>query len=67
MILVNEHSAALGHVVALEQIRENREAIDVIVEELLETETMTGERFREILGAYVTIPEENIPKEVVMV
>jgi cell division protease FtsH len=56
-----------AYVVALAQIRDNREAIDVIVEELLEVETMTGERFREILSQYVTIPEENIPKEIVMV
>ena len=56
-----------AYVVALDQIRDNREAIDIIVEELLETETMTGERFRELLGQYVTIPEENIPKEIVMV
>ena len=56
-----------AYVVALSQIRDNREAIDVIVEELLEVETMTGERFREILSEYVTIPEENIPKEIVMV
>ena len=56
-----------AYVVALDQIRDNREAIDLIVEELLETETMTGERFRELLGQYVTIPEENIPKEIVMV
>ena len=55
-----------AYVVALRQIRDNREAIDVIVEELLEDETMTGERFREILGQYVTIPEENIPKEIVV-
>merc|ERR1711966_271509 len=32
-----------AYVVALDQIRNNREAIDLIVEELLETETMTGE------------------------
>ena len=56
-----------AYVVALQQIRDNREAIDVIVEELLETETMTGERFREILSEYVTIPEEKIPKEIVIV
>ena len=53
--------------VALKHIRDNREAIDEIVEELLEVETMDGERFREILSKYVTIPEENIPKEIVMV
>ena len=43
---------------ALSQIRDNRVAMDVIVEELIETETMTGERFREILSKYATIPEE---------
>ena len=51
---------------ALQQIRDNREAIDLIVEELLETETMDGERFREILAQYATIPDENIPREIVM-
>ena len=56
-----------AYVVALQQIKDNREAIDVIVEELLEVETMTGERFREILGQYVPIPEENIPREIAMV
>jgi len=53
--------------VALAQIRDNREAIDTIVEELLETETMDGARLREILATYTTIPEENIPREIVMV
>ena len=52
--------------VALKHIRDNREAIDVITEELIEVETMTGERFREILAKYVTIPEENIPGEIEM-
>ena len=46
--------------VALQQMRANRVAIDAIVEELNETETMTGERFREILGQYTTIPAENL-------
>ena len=46
--------------VALTQMRANRVAIDAIVEELNETETMTGERFREILGQYTTIPAENL-------
>ena len=55
-----------AYVVALQQIRDNREAIDLIVEELLETETMDGERFREILAQYATIPDENIPREIVM-
>ncbi|OUS42488.1 FtsH-like protein Pftf precursor [Ostreococcus tauri] len=52
--------------VALKHIRDNREVIDVITEELMEVETMTGERFREILSKYVTIPEENIPGEIEM-
>merc|ERR1711990_59077 len=56
-----------AYVVALRQIKDNREVIDVIVEELLEAETMTGERFREILSQYVSIPEENIPREIAMV
>ena len=53
--------------VAVKQIKDNREVIDVITEELLEVETMTGERFREILSQYVKIPEENIPREIAMV
>jgi len=52
--------------VAVKQIRENREAIDAITEELLEVETMTGERFREILSQYAEIPEVNIPGEIEM-
>ena len=56
-----------AYVVALRQIKDNREAIDVIVEELLEVETMTGERFRDILSQYASIPEENVPKEIAMV
>lgn len=42
--------------VALAHIRNNREAVDTIVEELLVTETMTGDRFREILAEFTTIP-----------
>jgi len=49
-----------AYAVALEQIRSNRAAIDACVEELNDTETMTGERFREILGRYCTIPAENL-------
>jgi cell division protease FtsH len=48
---------------ALAHIRDNREAVDRITEELIEIETMSGERFREILSEYVDIPEVNIPKE----
>jgi len=49
-----------AYAVALQQIRSNRVAIDAIVEELNETETMTGERFREMLGMHTTIPAENL-------
>lgn len=37
-----------------------REAIDRIVEELLEKETLTGDEFRTLLAQYTTIPEENL-------
>lgn len=55
-----------AYVMALKHISDNREALDEIVEELLEVETMDGARFREILAKYATIPEENIPKKVEM-
>ncbi|KAJ4804097.1 ATP-dependent zinc metalloprotease FtsH [Rhynchospora pubera] len=45
--------------VALAQIRSNREAIDKIVEVLLEKETLTGDEFRAILSEFVEIPVEN--------
>lgn len=37
-----------------------REAIDRIVEDLLEKETLTGDEFRTTLAKYTTIPEENL-------
>lgn len=46
--------AALGY------IRDNREAVDRCVEALCEKETLTGDEFREILGKFVKIPEENM-------
>ena len=55
-----------AYVMALKHISENREALDEIVEELLEVETMDGARFREILSKHATIPEENIPKKIEM-
>ncbi|XP_078442556.1 ATP-dependent zinc metalloprotease FTSH 2, chloroplastic-like [Wolffia australiana] len=45
--------------VALAHIRNNREAIDKIVEVLVEKETLTGEEFRAILSEFVEIPAEN--------
>lgn len=46
--------------VALAHIQNNREAMDKIVEVLLEKETLTGKEFRELLSQYTTIPEENM-------
>ncbi|KAL4178744.1 hypothetical protein AMTRI_Chr13g83760 [Amborella trichopoda] len=45
--------------IALDHIQNNREAIDKIVEVLLEKETMSGEEFRAILSEFVEIPAEN--------
>ncbi|GBF97021.1 extracellular protease [Raphidocelis subcapitata] len=46
--------------VALKQISDNREAIDRIVEVLMEKETISGNDFRAMLSKYTTIPEENL-------
>ncbi|KAK8527710.1 hypothetical protein V6N12_054913 [Hibiscus sabdariffa] len=45
--------------IALSHIRNNREAIDKIVDVLLEKETMSGDEFRAILSEFVEIPAEN--------
>ncbi|KAK6157541.1 hypothetical protein DH2020_011789 [Rehmannia glutinosa] len=45
--------------IALSQIRNNREAMDKIVEVLLEKETITGDEFRAILSEFTEIPAEN--------
>ncbi|KAK9922826.1 hypothetical protein M0R45_031270 [Rubus argutus] len=45
--------------IALSHIRNNREAMDKIVEVLLEKETMTGDEFRAILSEFTEIPVEN--------
>ncbi|KAI3457111.1 hypothetical protein Pfo_013774 [Paulownia fortunei] len=45
--------------IALSHIRNNREAMDKIVEVLLEKETMSGDEFRAILSEFVEIPAEN--------
>lgn len=48
------YEVALGH------IRENREAIDKIVERLIVDETIRGEDFRQMLSKYTQIPESNM-------
>lgn len=45
---------------ALNYIRENRNAMDRLVEVLCEKETLTGDEFRELLSKYAQIPEENM-------
>ncbi|KEH31393.1 putative ATPase, AAA-type, core, peptidase, FtsH [Medicago truncatula] len=45
--------------IALTQIRNNREAIDKIVEVLLEKETLSGDEFRALLSEFTEIPVEN--------
>ncbi|CAM0909320.1 unnamed protein product [Alopecurus aequalis] len=45
--------------IALQQIRENRVAMDKIVEVLLEKETLSGDEFRAILSEFTEIPVEN--------
>ena len=47
------YEMALGH------IRNNRAAMDKIVEVLLEKETLTGAEFRAILSEYAEFPIEN--------
>ncbi len=45
--------------IALAHIRNNRVAMDKIVEVLLEKETLTGDEFRSILSEFTEIPVEN--------
>ena len=54
--------ASEAYEVALEQISSNREAMDAIVEVLIEKETISGDDFRAMLSQYVTIPEANVVK-----
>ncbi|CAA2933273.1 ATP-dependent zinc metalloprotease FTSH 2, chloroplastic [Olea europaea subsp. europaea] len=46
--------------IVLRQVRNNREAMDKIVEVLLEKETMSGDEFRAMLSEFVEIPAENL-------
>ncbi|KAK4487371.1 hypothetical protein RD792_006002, partial [Penstemon davidsonii] len=46
--------------VAKNHIRNNREAIDKLVEVLMEKETLTGEEFRAILLEFTNIPSYNV-------
>lgn len=44
---------------AIEIISDNRVIIDLIVERLLDVETMDGEEFRELLSKYTVLPQKN--------
>lgn len=46
---------------AIEIISDNRVIIDLIVEQLLDIETMDGEEFRELLSTYTILPRKNAP------
>ena len=46
---------------AIEIIIDNRVIIDLIVERLLNVETMDGEEFRELLSMYTVLPTKNTP------
>lgn len=46
---------------AIEIIYDNRVIIDLIVEKLMDIETMDGEEFRELLSTYTVLPSKNLP------
>ena len=46
---------------AVKIILDNRIIIDILVEKLLEVETLDGEEFRKILRNYTVLPDKNIP------
>ena len=46
---------------AVEIIFDNRVIIDLIVEKLMDIETMDGEEFRELLSTYTILPSKNMP------
>ena len=46
---------------AIEIISDNRVIIDLIVERLLDVETIDGEEFRELLSTYTVLPQKNGP------
>ena len=46
---------------AVEIIYDNRVIIDLIVERLMDIETMDGEEFRELLSTYTVLPSKNVP------
>ncbi|KAL7255483.1 hypothetical protein ACSBR1_009598 [Camellia fascicularis] len=49
--------------IAKTHVRNNREAMDKLVDVLLEKETLTGNEFRAILTEFTDIPSENMNKK----
>ncbi|GMP26813.1 hypothetical protein CsSME_00003096 [Camellia sinensis var. sinensis] len=49
--------------IAKTHVRNNREAMDKLVDVLLEKETLTGNEFRAILSEFTDIPSENMNKK----
>jgi cell division protease FtsH len=47
-----------GYSTALKLLMENRACLDRITDELVEVETLTGDRLRELVAEYVQIPEK---------
>ncbi|GMH40183.1 hypothetical protein BSKO_08087 [Bryopsis sp. KO-2023] len=52
---------AEAYQIGLRHIHQNREAIDHVVEVLLEKETLSGEEFRAILSKYAEVPDASFP------
>merc|ERR1711966_504424 len=46
---------------AIEIMQDNRVAIDLIVDKLLDEETLDGDEFRELLSTYTVLPNKNAP------
>lgn len=46
---------------AIQIVSDNRVIIDLIVEKLLDVETMDGEEFRNLLSTYTILPNKNLP------
>lgn len=46
---------------AIEIIIDNRVIIDLVVERLLDIETMEGTEFRQLLNSYTILPDKNVP------
>lgn len=46
---------------SIEIISDNRVIIDLVVERLLDVETMEGTEFRQLLSNYTILPNKNVP------